>query len=522
LNVSGSATVNLAGATLQFGLAGSTTVGTANLLGGTVTANNVGVAGTSTSRLNFNGGTLTSADSTATFLQGLIAATIYSGGASINDGGNAITIAQPLLAPTGNGLSSIPVATGGAGYLDIPIVNISGGGGVGASAVATISGGAVTGITILSPGTGYTSAPTVTLFGGGSSTAATLGTATLTANVSGGLTKLGTGTLTLSGINTYAGGTTVAYGTLLINGLITNNVTVNSGATNGGTGHILGSVTNNAGSYAVFTEGSTLDISNALGIASSGTQPVVNLNLPSNLAAGIYILATNAASGSSGSFNSTPVVLSGSTVAGTVPVIVTTSTAVELVVQPPLLAATLKLTQIKGLTLKVPLTSLATNWTSYYGDAISLTAISATTTNSQTVYQLNVPSLPLASSSFTAYEFLGYANTANTQNDQFTYTIADTHGNTATGTVNIIPSTAAVFGLNYATVTPGVGSATVNFAGLPGYTYEVDRATNLAPAIWVDLGNATAGSNGLFNYTDNFTDLGVTPTSAYYRLVWNH
>ena len=79
-----------------------------------------------------------------------------------------------------------------------------------------------------------------------------------------------------------------------------------------------------------------------------------------------------------------------------------------------------------------------------------------------------------------------------------------------------------MFGLNYATVTPGVGSATVNFAGLPGYTYEVDRATNLAPAIWVDLGNATAGSNGLFNYTDNFTDLGVTPTSAYYRLVWNH
>jgi len=332
------------------------------------------------------------------------------------------------------------------------------------------------------------------------------------------------GTVKLIAVNTYAGATTVNDGTLLVNGSTSagSAVTVAAGAALGGTGTIGGTVSFTAGSYAQLTEGSSLTISGSLTLPSSGTLPVVKLNLPSNLAAGIYILATNAASGSSGSFNSTPVVLSGSTVAGTVPVIVTTSTAVELVVQPPLLAATLKLTQIKGLTLKVPLTSLATNWTSYYGDAISLTAISATTTNSQTVYQLNVPSLPLASSSFTAYEFLGYANTANTQNDQFTYTIADTHGNTATGTVNIIPSTAAVFGLNYATVTPGVGSATVNFAGLPGYTYEVDRATNLAPAIWVDLGNATAGSNGLFNYTDNFTDLGVTPTSAYYRLVWNH
>ena len=197
LNVSGSAAVNLSGATLQFGLAGSTTIGTANLLGGTVTANNVGIAGTSTSRLNFNGGTLQAAENNAAFITGLTSATIYSGGAIIDDGGNTITIAQPLLAPTGNGVSSIPVTTNGAGYLDTPMVTITGGGGVGATAVANVSGGSVTGITITSPGTGYTSAPTVTLFGGGYSSAATLGTATLAANVSGGLIKQNTGTLTL-------------------------------------------------------------------------------------------------------------------------------------------------------------------------------------------------------------------------------------------------------------------------------------------------------------------------------------
>ena len=252
LNVSGSAAVNLSGGPLQFGLGGNTTVGTANLLGGTVTANNVAPAGTSTSRLNFNGGTLQAAADNATFITGLTAATIYAGGAIIDDGGFTIATAQPLLAPAGNGVSSIPVVTNGAGYLDIPIVTITGGGGVGATAVAKISaGGAVTNITITSPGTGYTSAPTVTLFGGGYSSPATLGTATLAVNVSGGLTKQNTGTLTLSGGNTYTGNTTVNGGTLdIVQATLSTNstVTVANGAVLqldfGGINVVAGLVTN--------------------------------------------------------------------------------------------------------------------------------------------------------------------------------------------------------------------------------------------------------------------------------------
>lgn len=55
------------------------------------------------------------------------------------------------------------VTVEGAGYSSLPGVSITGGGGSGATAQATISGGAVTGLLPLTGGTSYTSAPTVTI-----------------------------------------------------------------------------------------------------------------------------------------------------------------------------------------------------------------------------------------------------------------------------------------------------------------------------------------------------------------------
>jgi autotransporter-associated beta strand protein len=68
------------------------------------------------------------------------------------------------------------------------------------------------------------------------------------------LTKVGTGTLTLSGDNTYGGGTIIDAGTLLANnptGSATGSgdVTVNSGATLGGSGSIAGLTTFNSGAH---------------------------------------------------------------------------------------------------------------------------------------------------------------------------------------------------------------------------------------------------------------------------------
>lgn len=64
------------------------------------------------------------------------------------------------------------VTAGGTLYTSAPTVNLTGGGGTGATAVATVANGAVVSVRITNGGTGYTSAPTVGFSGGGGSGAA--------------------------------------------------------------------------------------------------------------------------------------------------------------------------------------------------------------------------------------------------------------------------------------------------------------------------------------------------------------
>jgi autotransporter-associated beta strand protein len=173
--------------------------------------------------VNFNGGTLRADVSRTDFLQGITAATVYPGGAVIDTTNVNVTAAQPLLAPTGYGVASIPLRGHGLGYIGAPTVLISGGQGTGATAIATVdlnpsspTCGQVTGLTVTSPGFGYapSDALTVTLRGGGYTNAAFAAAPLLASNVSGGLTKLGSGTLTLGGASTYGGETVISNGTL--------------------------------------------------------------------------------------------------------------------------------------------------------------------------------------------------------------------------------------------------------------------------------------------------------------------
>ncbi|WP_142369186.1 hypothetical protein [Klebsiella aerogenes] len=106
----------------------------------------------------------------------------------------------------GGRLQSIAVTAGGSGYTTAPTVMISGGGGTGALATATVSGGSVTKISVLYKGFGYTTAPTVTISGGGGTGATAAGTVS-----SGGVI----GQLRLTGCNfkDKTGDGTIYYGT---------------------------------------------------------------------------------------------------------------------------------------------------------------------------------------------------------------------------------------------------------------------------------------------------------------------
>ena len=209
---------------VEMGAASGNRAAVVNLNSGTLTANRVYATSTGTpSFFNFNGGTLRANSSQTNFLQGLSLATVYPGGAVIDSSNVNITVNQPLLAPAGYGVTGIALTSGGSGYIGAPAVQISGGTGTNATAVAEVdladgspTLGQVTAIRITSTGTGYLAgdAPTVTLSGGGYLTTATVGSVTKGVNASGGLTKLGTGVLTLGGTNTYAGATVISNGTL--------------------------------------------------------------------------------------------------------------------------------------------------------------------------------------------------------------------------------------------------------------------------------------------------------------------
>lgn len=232
LNISGGAVYTTTG--LMLGAeAGS--VGVVNLNGGTLdTATLVKGSGTS-AVLNFNGGALQANANTNAFLTGLTAAYVYARGATINAQSNSVTIAQPLLAVTGNGVSSVSGISDATVYTVSPYVAFSApevGTDIAVGYGLLNTNGTLAGIVVSHAGSGYSAAPTIRL--NGTPVAATVSVGSMSG---GGLTLSGVGTNALTGVSTFAGQTIVNAGTLLLNGsLASGAMVITNGATLAGTG----------------------------------------------------------------------------------------------------------------------------------------------------------------------------------------------------------------------------------------------------------------------------------------------
>ncbi|NBW97405.1 MAG: hypothetical protein EBR28_11925, partial [Planctomycetia bacterium] len=258
-NANGSLTIS--GGTMAITGAGSFFLGTSGSAGNT----NTGIAGTlnlnggelqtiraittgtnTTSTVNFNGGVLTALASNATFMTGLTAANVQSGGARINTNGYDVTIGQALVAgtSTGGGLTK-----SGAGTLTLT-------GSSTYTGATTISGGTLA----LSGATNRLATATTLAFTGGTvglnGISQTVTGLTVSDSTSAAVMGMSTGASTLSVVNPITLGGGSGTSTLLLQPQVAS-----------GTGNTL---TLSAGAGITVNTGGDLRFG-VLGITSSGT-----------------------------------------------------------------------------------------------------------------------------------------------------------------------------------------------------------------------------------------------------------
>ena len=183
-----------------------------------------------------------------------------------------------------------------------------------------------------------------------------------------------------------------------------------------------------------------------------------------------------------------------------------TKTLTQTVTNHPPSASVQYLTLVSNTVLTVSAATLAGLSYDADGDSLTITAVSANSTNGGTA------SLSGGDISYTpVQDFVGA--------DQFTYTIDDGMGGTSTGTAKVtVRSANPTFGSTYIH-SPATGKMDLRAYGIPGHYYDVQKSTDstFPPGTITTLNGSPlqAAPNGVILYTDE----NATEPQAYYRFV---
>jgi hypothetical protein len=189
------------------------------------------------------------------------------------------------------------------------------------------------------------------------------------------------------------------------------------------------------------------------------------------------------------------------------------SDAITLIVGTPPVAGTAYYARSANISLKIAISDLLTNVTGGDGP-ITLVGVG---TDGLNLLSTNGTTL------FTNSTYILYTNSVTPNvNDSFNYTVSDSLGESGIGTVLITINNNNIVGQTNVNLIVSSTNVTANFFGVPGFRYTVDRSTNLTQGLgWVPISTNTAPTNGLMQVVDNFLDLGIMPSNAFYRLRYN-
>ncbi len=181
-----------------------------------------------------------------------------------------------------------------------------------------------------------------------------------------------------------------------------------------------------------------------------------------------------------------------------------TSRTVTLTVNQPPVPGFTSLGALENTPVSVAIAKIIAGSSDPEGNSFSLTGVSASSVNLGTVTTNSV--------SLTYTPPLNYVG-----GDQFTYTLTDSLGASSVGTVNVaVVSTNAPSQNQIGGIQMVGGNAQVTFAGIPNYTYHIQRTASLVTPNWITLGSATADSHGHIVFTDTSPLQG----QAFYRTIY--